>query len=189
MECHTNAGPASNKSPVKLYLVIANICKISNVRQLLLTATAMDLDGVLVVGQGRNLHDDDDLQLPSGFTQQVDANKIQLLRFPKWKDCVQYLKEQSMTLVGIEIDESAVVLDRDYFSNQRQPLITDTALLPGNEGQGIHPKHMADCQQFVRIPQYGVGTASFNVNVATSMVLYRYQQERRRQQQTQLSQI
>jgi tRNA G18 (ribose-2'-O)-methylase SpoU len=176
-----NAGPASfSKPPIKLYLVIANICKISNVRQLLLTATAMDLDGVLVVGQGRNLQDDD-LQLPSGFTQQVDVGKIQMLRFPKWNDCVQYLKAQSITLVGIEIDESAVVLDQDYFgSNQQQPLTSDTALFPGNEGQGIHPKHMVDCQQFVRIPQYGVGTASFNVNVATSMVLYRYQQERRR---------
>jgi tRNA G18 (ribose-2'-O)-methylase SpoU len=72
------------------------------------------------------------------------------------------------------------VLDSDYFVNQ-QPLTSDTALLPGNEGQG-----MADCQQFVRIPQYGVGTASFNVNVATSMVLYRYQQERRRKQLLQI---
>jgi hypothetical protein len=101
MESHDD-DPASNKSP-KLYLVIANICKISNVRQLLLTATAMDLEGVLVVGQGRNLQDGD---LPSGFTQQVDAGRIQLLRFPKWNDCVQYLKAQSISLVGIEIDES-----------------------------------------------------------------------------------
>jgi tRNA G18 (ribose-2'-O)-methylase SpoU len=175
MESHDDGPTSNNKSP-KLYLVIANICKISNVRQLLLTATAMDLEGVLVVGQGRNLQEDD---LPSGFTQQVNAGRIQLLRFPKWKDCVQYLQSQSISLVGIEIDESAVVLDSDYFVNQ-QPLTSDTAFLPGNEGQGIHPKHMADCQQFVRIPQYGVGTASFNVNVATSMVLYRYHQERRR---------
>ena len=192
MECDNAADPAaaasSNKSrPVKLYLVIANICKISNVRQLLLTATAMDLDGVLIVGQGRNL-DDEESQLPSGFVEQVDAGNITLLRFPKWKECVLYLQEQSMTLVGIEIDESAVVLDRDYFLDSHQPLTSDTALMPGNEGDGIHPKHMADCHQFVRIPQYGVGTASFNVNVATSMVLYRYQQERRRQQQL-LSQI
>jgi tRNA G18 (ribose-2'-O)-methylase SpoU len=173
----SQCGPSSSKQSPKLFLVIANICKISNVRQMLLTATAMDLDGVLVVGQGRNLQQDG---LPSGFTQQLDAGRIALLRFPKWDDCVQYLQSHSIALIGIEIDQSAVVLDSDYFVNQ--PLTTDTALLPGNEGQGIHPKHMASCQHFVRIPQYGVGTASFNVNVATSMVLDRYHQERRRKQ-------
>ena len=55
------------------------------------------------------------------------------------------------------------------------------AIFMGNEGQGIHPKHLKECQELVRIPQYGVGTASLNVNVAANIVLYRFHQWQRTQ--------
>ncbi len=44
----------------------------------------------------------------------------------------------------------------------------------GNEGSGLSPKQMALCDEFVYIPQYGVGTASLNVAVACSIVLHHF---------------
>ena len=39
---------------------------------------------------------------------------------------------------------------------------------------GLNDKQKLICDEFVYIPQYGDGTASLNVNVATSIVLHEY---------------
>ena len=98
-----------------------------------------------------------------------------VIHFEKWKTCVQHLMEQDIVLVGVEIHPDAVNLD-DFcnISNNNNNDNKNIAFLMGNEGQGIHEKHMASCQAFVKIPQYGGGTASLNVNVAASIVLHSY---------------
>jgi hypothetical protein len=49
------------------------------------------------------------------------------------------------------------------------------ALIMGNEGTGLSDKLMEKCRRnFVRIPQYGRGTASLNVYVAASIVLSQF---------------
>ena len=104
---------------------------------------------------------------------------IELLLFPKWNDCLDHIQSQSspISLVGVEIDVNSQVLDN---VDETPPFVAeenDIAILMGNEGQGIHPKHLEACQgRLIRIPQYGVGTASFNVNVACSIVLYHIHQ-------------
>ena len=161
----------------RLYLVICNISKSRNVRQLLLTAQAFGCCSVLVVGQERNLQDGNNL-LPFQFKRQMEQQKIELVKFVKFDECIQYLRDRKIFLLGVEIDEQSILLDDDYF--HKRPLDKDVAIFMGNEGSGIHPRHMKECQGFVRIPQYGVGTASLNVNVACSIVLYRFDQERQR---------
>lgn len=42
------------------------------------------------------------------------------------------------------------------------------------QGQGLSGKQIALCDSFVYIPQYGDGTASLNVTVATSIVLQHF---------------
>ncbi len=44
----------------------------------------------------------------------------------------------------------------------------------GLQGQGLSPKQMALCDSFVYIAQYGAGTASLNVTVATTVVLHHF---------------
>jgi len=70
-------------------------------------------------------------------------------------------------IVGIEIDDSAVAVHTNPFTGP-------TAFMVGNEGQGLNEKQMKLCDCFVYIPQYGPGTASLNVAVATSIVLHHY---------------
>jgi tRNA G18 (ribose-2'-O)-methylase SpoU len=138
------------------YLVITNISKRNNVKSLIQTSIAFGCFGVFVVGQPQ-------------FDFSDHATAINLRHFHKWKEFVHFLHEEAITLIGVEIHENAV--DIQDYRVSGEPV----AFLMGNEGQGILPKHMKDCNGFVKICQYGSGTASLNVNVAASIILHRYQ--------------
>ena len=44
----------------------------------------------------------------------------------------------------------------------------------GNEGSGMNEKQLAVCDYFVRVSQYGGGTASLNVNVCANLIMHRF---------------
>jgi tRNA G18 (ribose-2'-O)-methylase SpoU len=161
---------------MKLYLVICNISKYHNVRALLLTAAAFGCHEVLLVGQRKN--SDRDGLIPPQFEQAKQEGLIGLQHFSKWNECLSYIQEKSIYLIGVEIDDKSQVLDEKYFKSNGEMLQEkqNVAIFMGNEGQGIHPIHLKACQALVRIPQYGAGTASLNVNVAANIVLYRFHQ-------------
>jgi tRNA G18 (ribose-2'-O)-methylase SpoU len=152
----------------RLYLIICNIQKLNNVRALMLTATAFGCQEVILVGQGRNTQQEG--FLPKDFEVAQEQGMIQLTQLPKWRDCLEYLQQENIYVIGVEIDERSQVLDDDYVL----PNVDRMAIFMGNEGQGIHPTHLEACQALIRIPQYGVGTASLNVNVAASVVFHRF---------------
>lgn len=166
---HGDMKPSTQAAP-RLYLVICNIQKLANVRALMKTAFAFGCLEVWVVGQAKNNRNSQ--WIPRAFQQAMDAGAVLLREFPKWKDCLAYLETTDIPLVGVEIDATSVVLDTNF-----SPQHAQMAILMGNEGQGIHPKHLEACNGgLIRIPQYGTGTASLNVNVACSIVLYHISQ-------------
>lgn len=144
------------------YLVISNVSKPNNIDRLLKVAAAFDIQHILVVGQ-KTYNFDTLARTP------VLQDRLHVRRFAKWLELVVFLKQSSIRLVGIEIHESAVT------PNQlaRIPRLP-TAFVPGNEASGLSDTQMKDVDVFVRIPQYGRGTASLNIYVATSIVLYNY---------------
>jgi len=166
-KCHHTAPP--------LFLLIANISKRANIRRLLLTAAAFGCKKVFVVGQDAFDFTADGKDLPNQIKPILQDGKFTIQHFHKWHLCVNHLKDQSIRLVGVEIHPKALSID-GLLASSSNGQWKGTALLMGNEGQGIHEKHMASCDAFVRIPQYGVGTASLNVYVAASIVLQRYHQ-------------
>jgi tRNA G18 (ribose-2'-O)-methylase SpoU len=153
----------SNKNEDEMHLVLTNISKRPNIRALLLAAAAFDCKSVLVVGQRQ--FDFEGADLP----RQLKGANLPIIRFPKWQDLVDHLHEQSIRLVGVEIHPRAVNLEQ-YEGRGK------LAFLMGNEGQGIHEKHMKACDDFVIISQFGAGTASLNVYCACSIVLERVSQ-------------
>lgn len=142
-------------------------------RALLLTAAAFGCNEVLLVGQTKNK--DRDL-FPAQFAEAEKQGLILLHHFAKWSECLAYVNQNSIYLIGVEIDYKSRVLDENYFLRNEELLRQkeSIAIFMGNEGQGIHPKHLQECKSLVRIPQYGVGTASLNVNVAANIILYRF---------------
>jgi len=161
--------PRISQNDTMLYLVISNISKRNNVRSLLRTASAFGCNGVFIVGQAKFDEESDDV--PPMLNKHVSSGKMPLIRFTKWKEFVNHVQEENIHLIGVEIHQKAVNI------NDLQVSADKVAFLMGNEGQGIHPKHMVSCNSFVKISQFGSGTASLNVNVAASIVLHRYQQK------------
>jgi tRNA G18 (ribose-2'-O)-methylase SpoU len=154
-------GDSESSRRPDMYLVITNISKKNNIKKLLLTAAAFDCTGVLVVGQPTfDFETDLPVLLASG-------GSLPITRFDTWDACVDFLRKGQIDLVGVEIHSEAKPIEA--FFNGR-----DKAFLMGNEGQGILEKQMKSCDAFVRIPQYGVGTASLNVYVAASIILHRF---------------
>jgi tRNA G18 (ribose-2'-O)-methylase SpoU len=161
----------------KFFLVIHNIQKRPNVRNLLCTAAAFGCDGVFVVGQKNfNLDPIASPDIPLQIKGFLQEGGMLLKRFDKWADFVEYVgSTRQIRLIGVEIHKDAKDIDH-YLTTSDDGSSKDIAFLMGNEGQGLSQKQQDDCDGFVRIPQYGNGTASLNVNVAASIILQRVYQ-------------
>jgi tRNA(Leu) C34 or U34 (ribose-2'-O)-methylase TrmL len=168
----------------KSYLVITNISKRANVRALLQVGVAFGCTKFLIVGQKSfsfdiTIHNDENTDttstdVPKYLLPVFASGEITIERFSKWNDCFAYIKEQNILLVGVEIHKDAKTIQEICHHLGTIKGGTDVAFLMGNEGTGIQDKQMKDCSLFCRIPQYGTGTASLNVYVAASIVLYQF---------------
>lgn len=147
------------KEQYRCYLIAYNVSKKHNIGTILRCATAFNVTSVCLVGSR---------QFNSFGSHGSDAH-VHMLHFESLDVCCQELKSQHgvSEILGIEIDDSAVAV-------QSHPFIGHTAFMLGNEGQGLNEKQMRLCDRFVYIPQHGVGTASLNVAVATSIVLHHF---------------
>lgn len=159
--------------PPSLHMVITNISKRANVRALVQTAAAFQCASIMVVGQKSFQWDGSDL--PQSVRQMVEAGVLIIQRFESWKSCTEHLKHHQIRLIGVEIHPRAQSLNEALQYHEGYQI----AFLMGNEGEGIIPKHMESCDAFLRIPQYGGGTASLNVYVAAGIVLHRFYHFRR----------
>lgn len=139
------------------YLLIATLTKRLNVGMSLRSACAMGVSEVLVAGS-RDV---------ATFGDMGTVKHTRLRQFDRLRDAAAWLKERGVSICGIEICAGAVPV-------QEHPFRGPTAFLAGSEGDGLAPAHKALCDHFVYVPQYGNGTASLNVTVATSIVLHHF---------------
>ena len=151
------AGAGAGAAP-ESYLIVHNVVKKHNVGTLARCATALGVREVCLVG---NRH------FNTFGSQGADAH-VDFRYFSTLTEARDYLAvERGCTIFGVEIvDGAASVADDPWEGN--------AAFFPGNEGDGLSDQQMAICDRFVYIPQYGPGTASLNVAVATSIVLHRF---------------
>jgi TrmH family RNA methyltransferase len=146
----------SNTSTIhRRYLIIHNISKLNNILQLIKLAIAYSVTPVVVGCRAYRAQID---KLLSDYTH------TSAFFFRKLHEAKEAL---NVPIIGIEIDDSAVSVI-DYEPGESY------ALLPGNEGTGLSDKDKGQVDKFVYIPQYGHGTASLNVHVATTLVLHRF---------------
>lgn len=139
------------------YVVVSNVAKRHNIGTLMRSCVAFGVKEIIVTGTGR----------VQTFGAQGTERFSHVRTFPKAKDAVTYLKALGVTICGIEITPDAQSIETHPF---RGP----TAFLAGNEGDGLCEAHKALCDHFVYIPQYGNGTASLNVTIASSIILHHF---------------
>lgn len=135
------------------YVVITNISKKNNIKALINAAAAYNFGAILV-----------------GWKTPEELNisdNVKFIQLDSIDQLVLFLRERSIPLVGVEIMDGA----RSVLDN---PFEGSVAFMPGNEGTGLSKRQKDISDSFIYIPQYGDGTASLNVYVATTLILHRY---------------
>lgn len=157
----TGAGTSTGIDLPLRYLLIVNISKQNNITELIKCSIAFGFVPLLVDRSMSEEHKSIELSVGDGTT----ANA---LSFHSMDCCRKWLRDRAVFIVGIELEERAVsVLERPFPFSGR-----GIALVPGNEGSGMSAQAKAFCDGFLFIPQYGNGTASLNVHVATAMAMH-----------------
>jgi len=97
---------------------------------MLMAGVAFGCSDILMVGQEQNLQRMD--SFPASFSEAVKKGQIRFRRFKKWKDCVAYIMEQTIYLIGVEIDETSQPLNNDYFEKSFPVDQNNIGILLGN---------------------------------------------------------
>jgi len=152
---------ACGQAPVhepKCFIIVHNISKRHNIGTLARSASAFGVAEVCLVGSRQF----------NAFGSHGATEHVAFRHFPTLEECCKALREQEgCDIVGVEITDGAQPV-------HERPFKGPTAFMIGNEGQGLSPRQMALCDSFVYITQYGSGTASLNVTVATTVVLHHF---------------
>jgi tRNA G18 (ribose-2'-O)-methylase SpoU len=157
-------------------ILIYNISKAPNIKSLLRNAVAFGCKTVFVAGQKSFKFDPDEEKsgIPTSVKPMIREGHLNIIRFDKLEECVDHIHSLGTTLVGVEIDETA----KDIESEDCFEPDSAVCFMMGNEGTGMNEKQMRLCDRFVKIRQYGGGTASLNVSIAAAIVLQVYNQWR-----------
>lgn len=139
----------------RCYLILFNIAKPVNFGHLIRTANALGSEPVVIGRKSWNACG------AAGGTRRTPVHHFYTL-----DEGIGFVREAGCRVTGIEIlPEARSVVD--------EPFSGPTAFLPGNEGTGLTPQHIALCDDFVYIPQFGTAV-SLNINAATAVVLHRF---------------
>ena len=148
------------------FLIIANIAKKSNAKQLIELALAYSFRPI-IVGMNIIVTDEDLISLNCSRMESLEQVKQYLISLES--------EHGTIPVIGIEIAEGAKSLSTYQFNSLSS--CGNIALMPGNEGTGLNQKQRSVCDEYVYIPQYGDGIESLNVTVATSVVIFQYCQQ------------
>ncbi|MGZ3774978.1 MAG: TrmH family RNA methyltransferase [Pseudobdellovibrionaceae bacterium] len=104
---------------------------------------------------------------------------VEVQKWKKTADCVKALKEQGYKICVTHLDEKSKPLHEVDFS-------TKTALVLGNEKDGVTPEMVAAADERIIIPMSGF-VQSFNISVAGALSLYHISQDRLKRRGTSAS--
>lgn len=143
-----------------IVVVLDNIRSMHNVGSIFRTADAFLIQSIYLCGctpqpPHRDIH-----KTALGATDTVD-----------WKyyattiEAIQALKQQHFTICAVEQTTDSIALQNISFNKK------PTAIIFGNEVDGVDDKVLSLCDQCMEIPQFGT-KHSLNVSVAAGIVLW-----------------
>jgi 23S rRNA (guanosine2251-2'-O)-methyltransferase len=155
---------AVSKNQPPFILILDGIEDPHNFGAILRTAEAAGVHGV-VIRKARQVQVTDTVKKVSTGA----ADLVPIARVPNIAEAVRYLKEQLLTIFGVEIDGKTLYNQADCRSA--------CAFVVGSEGQGLSRLVREKCDQLVRLPMRGQ-ISSLNASVATGVVLYEVLRQR-----------
>jgi len=143
----------------KMHFIIHNVSKKHNVGTICRNCTAFDVKKMHLVGNARF----------NVFGAQGSDVHVAIEHHESLKKAREslYQNEKCDRILGIEICEGAIDV-------RSHPFTGNTAFVLGNEGHGMTAQQKEICDGFVYIKQFGRGTASLNVAVASSIVMHEF---------------
>jgi tRNA G18 (ribose-2'-O)-methylase SpoU len=148
--------PSPLAAPRELIVVCAPFKSNVNLSNILRTASCCGVRKVIATGQAK---------IDKAIARD-GADEIELLVHRSLPPVLKELKQEGYQLVGLEQTTNSTLIWNHAF-------VPRTALVVGNERQGLTDDVLALLDVVVEIPVYGL-PFSFNVANATAMALYEY---------------
>lgn len=144
---------------IPLIVVLDNIRSLNNIGSVFRTSDAFRVESVYLCGitacpPHRDIH-----KTALGATESVDWHY-----FSSTADAVNQLMEMQYEIVGIEQTDTSISLT-DFVP------VRKTAIIFGNEVEGVDPEVLGSCNRNIEIPQEGT-KHSLNISVCAGIVIW-----------------
>ena len=155
---------AYDKGEIPLFLICDGITDVRNFGAIARTAACTGVHAIIITQKGSVSINGEAMKTSAGALHRLPICKVRFL-----DETVRYLKQNGLQIVGADIRTEKYVSEVDWS--------IPTALIMGAEGGGISPKLLQTIDTIAKIPIIS-DFDSYNVSVATGMILYESMQQR-----------
>ena len=152
------------KSETPLIILLDGVTDVRNFGAIARSAEVAGAQTIVVPLKGSALINADAMKTSAGALA-----KIPVCRESSLAKAIEYLKLSGIRILASDLKAEKKIYELDF----RQPL----ALIIGSEGEGVNPALLREADELFAIPQVGT-TDSFNVSVATGIMLYEAMRQR-----------
>ena len=146
------------KGEMPLFLILDGVTDVRNLGAIARSALLCGVHAIIVPTKGSALVNADAVKSSAGAIQNIDICRVKSL-----VNTIKYLRESGVSVFAANIPSDKGLHELD--------LTGPTALIMGDEGEGVSKGVLKEVDQEFWIPQIG-DTNSFNVSVASGIVLY-----------------
>lgn len=149
---------AAAKNEPPFILILDGIEDPHNFGAILRTAEAAGVHGVVIRKARQVPVTETVIKVSTGAAEMVPVARV-----PNIAEAIRWLQNQSLTIIGVEIDGNRLYNQADYSGG--------VGFVVGSEGNGLSRLVKERCDEVVRLPMRGK-ISSLNASVATGIVLF-----------------
>ena len=155
---------AFESSEAPLILLLDGVTDVRNFGAIARSAEISGVNGIVIPKKGAAQINAEAMKTSAGALA-----KIPICRESSLSAAIDLLQLSGVQILASELEASEPIYEID--------LTLPTAIIMGSEDQGVHPNLLRKVNQRIIIPQKGE-TDSFNVSVATGIILYEVMRQR-----------
>jgi 23S rRNA (guanosine2251-2'-O)-methyltransferase len=152
------------RSETPLILLLDGVTDVRNFGGIARSAELAGAQTIVVPLKGSALINAESMKTSAGA-----LSKIPVCRENSLAKAIEYLKLSGIQILASDLQGEKMIYELDF----RQPV----AILIGSEGEGVNAALLRQANELFKIPQVG-NTDSFNVSVATGIMLYEAMRQR-----------
>lgn len=152
------------KGEMPLFLILDGVTDVRNLGAIARSALLCGVHAIIVPSKGTALVNADAVKSSAGAIQNIDICRVKSL-----VTTIRYLRDSGVQVFASNIPSEKGLHELD--------LTGPTAIVMGDEGEGVGKGILKEVEQEFWIPQIG-DTNSFNVSVASGIVLYESMRQR-----------